>query len=63
MINKVKNTQIMPDNKQNNIFILTKIDHPHPMVSIVFAWSKLVTHGRLITFPKELGYHAVSSKR
>lgn len=53
MINKMKNKQITPFNKQN-IFILIRRDH-HPMVSIVLTWSKLVTQGILITFPKELG--------
>lgn len=38
MIDKVKNTQITPDNKQTNIFILIKRDHPHPMVSTVLTW-------------------------
>lgn len=53
MIIKVKNKQIIPDNKQNNIFTPTKRDHPHPMVSTVLTRSKLVTHGRPITFSKE----------
>lgn len=38
MNNKVKNTQITPDNKQTGIFILIKKDHPHPMVSTVLTW-------------------------
>lgn len=62
MINKMKNKQITPFNKQN-IFISIKRDYPHPVVSIVLTWNKLVAQGRLITFPKEPGYHVMSSER
>lgn len=61
MIIKIKK-QITPDNKQNNVFIPIKRDHSHPTVNTVLTWSKLVTHGRLITFSEEPGYHVVSYK-
>lgn len=63
MIIKIQKHQISPDNKQYYVFIPIKRDCPHPVVSTVLTWSKLVTYGRLITLSKELGDCVESPER